>query len=439
MAVPCRRRDRSISHRILGCLLTSSLLSAGATAQELADQQLLEAVNAIKAVDNHTHVLPARSAPASDPIPENPLGVSPPFFSVRQRETNPEWIEAWRALYGYPHRDASPEHAREALAAKRRLMQEKGVDYPAWVLEQSGIEFALVNAPNLGTGQAGSRFRWVPYSDGFLFPFPTNDFPGNPRPRRVEVGLDQAPPSWADYLALVSTRLREWKAQGAVATKFTIAYYRPLDFVQTTEVDAKTIYDRYLRDGGAQPRDYRTAEYKTLQDFLFRHVVREAGSVGLVVHIHTGEGGGPVFGVAGSDPLLLDSVLNDFSLSQTRFVLVHGGFPFDRAVSALIQKPNVYADVSGQTFFRSRSDLSDTLRLWLWAFPEKVLFGTDAFGTGLRGWEEMTWLATKTGREALALALSRMIAAGDITRVRAEEVARMVLRDNAVRLYGLTR
>ena len=92
--------------------------------------------------------------------------------------------------------------------------------------------------------------------------------------------------------------------------------------------------------------------------------------------------GGPVFGVAGSDPLLLDSVLNDFSLSQTRFVLVHGGFPFDCAVSALIQKPNVYADASGQTFFRSRSDLSDTLRLWLWAFPEKVLFGTDAFGNG---------------------------------------------------------
>ena len=51
----------------------------------------------------------------------------------------------------------------------------------------------------------------------------------------------------------------------------------------------------------------------------------------------------------------------------------------------------------------------------------------------------MTWLATKTGREALALAQGRMIAAGDITRVRAEAVARMVLRDNAVGLYGLTR
>ena len=58
--------------------------------------------------------------------------------------------------------------------------------------------------------------------------------------------------------------------------------------------------------------------------------------------------------------------------------------------------------------------------------------------TPLRGWEEMTWLATRTGREALALALTQMVMAGDITRPRAEEVARMVLRDNAIRLYKLT-
>jgi hypothetical protein len=37
----------------------------------------------------------------------------------------------------------------------------------------------------------------------------------------------------------------------------------------------------------------------------------------------------------------------------------------------------------------------------------------------------------------LALALTGMMRDGEITRARAREIARMVLRDNARRLYGL--
>jgi hypothetical protein len=422
-------------------LLASVLLSTAITAaaaREQPDAQLLAFINQIKAVDHHSHALPAPNPAATVTAPADPLGTSPPFFSVRQRETNPEWIEAWHALYGYAFHDSDAEHVRAAFSAKQRLRQEKGADYPAWILDRAGIDVAFINAPALGLGQTAPRFRWVPYADGFLFPFALVDFPSNPpKARLAEVGLDNTPPAWADYLALVSHRLREWKANGAVGVKFTIAYYRSLEVTRVAEADAKNIYDRWLQDG-ATPRDFRSADYKMLQDFLFRHVAREAGRAGLAVHIHTGEGGGPLFDLAGANPLLLESVFNDFSLAQTTFVLVHGGSPFDRAVSTLIQKPNVYADISGRTFFHSRHDLSETLRLWLYSFPEKILFGTDAFSfTALRGWEEMTWLATRSGHEALALALTQMIAAGDVTRPRAEEIARMVLRDNALRLYKL--
>lgn len=344
---------------VVGCVLHC----AAAAAQPRPDPDLLAFIENIKAVDNHSHALPALKPGTSIPVPANPLGTSPPTFSARQRETNPEWLDAWRALYGYPHRDATPEHAKDAFSAKQRAMQQAGVNYPVSTLDRMGIEFALINAPALGLGQTGPRFRWVPYGDGFLFPFPTPDFPGNPQPRRVEVGLDKAPPPWSDFLASIPARLQRWKTAGAVAVKFTIAYSRSLDFAPVAEIEARQIYERYQRDGGDKPRDYRPAEYKALQDFLFRHVVREAGRVGLPLHIHTGEGGGPVFGISGSNPLLLESVLNDFSITpQPAIVLVHGGAPFDRAVTALLQKPNVYADISGQTFFHSPQDLSDTLR-----------------------------------------------------------------------------
>jgi predicted TIM-barrel fold metal-dependent hydrolase len=99
----------------------------------------------------------------------------------------------------------------------------------------------------------------------------------------------------------------------------------------------------------------------------------------------------------------------------------------------------VYADFSAQLFLRSAEAVSEVLRAWLEWYPEKILFGTDAYSedTPLANWEEKLWLTSRTARQALALALTRMITAGQITRPRAEELAHMILHDNAAKLYRL--
>jgi len=101
-------------------------------------------------------------------------------------------------------------------------------------------------------------------------------------------------------------------------------------------------------------------------------------------------------------------------------------------------KPNVYADFSEQDALISARALSIVLRDWLEWYPEKILFGTDlAPGTPEIGWEEIGYSNASTGREALALALTGMLNDREITRERALQLARMVLRENALRLYGL--
>ena len=52
-------------------------------------------------------------------------------------------------------------------------------------------------------------------------------------------------------------------------------------------------------------------------------------------------------------------------------------------------------------------------------------------------WGEVAWLSNTTARQALALALTGMMEDGEIDRARAMELARMVLHDNAVKLYGM--
>jgi predicted TIM-barrel fold metal-dependent hydrolase len=107
---------------------------------------------------------------------------------------------------------------------------------------------------------------------------------------------------------------------------------------------------------------------------------REAGRLGLAVQIHTGAGCGGYFDIAGSNPSLLDSVLNDASLRKTTFVLVHGGAgPYKKVTSFLLSKLNLYADFSEQDWMILPRDLGVVLRDWLEWYPEKILFGTDLF------------------------------------------------------------
>jgi predicted TIM-barrel fold metal-dependent hydrolase len=157
----------------------------------------------------------------------------------------------------------------------------------------------------------------------------------------------------------------------------------------------------------------------------------------MAVHIHTMAGAGGYFHVAEANPLLLEPLFNDPGLRQTKFVMLHGGWPFTREIGALLTKPNVYLDFSSQTFVASPATIAGWMREWLEGVPEKVMFATDAYPfLPEMGWEESGWIDARQGRKALAIALTAMMREGDITRARAGELARMVLRDNARALYG---
>jgi len=241
------------------------------------------------------------------------------------------------------------------------------------------------------------------------------------------------PATLAEYTSRVITpELEKQKQAGAVAIKFEAAYLRSLDFEAASEQDAAAAYSKYIHSA-LPPKE----EYTRLQDYLFRYVAAEAGRLGLPVHIHTGEGCGGYFYLRGANPLLLESALNDPRLRKTTFVLLHGGAgPYSREVSFLLMKPNVYTDLSEQTWMESPRRLAESLRDWLEWYPEKVLFGTDLYpGSGAYDWEEIGWQTTETARQALGIALTGMIEDGEISIPRANGIARTVLRENALKLY----
>ncbi|HEV7747484.1 MAG TPA: amidohydrolase family protein [Pyrinomonadaceae bacterium] len=433
-------------------LLVISLIAASSVlGQTSADSQLVFAIAKIKAIDNHAHPL-RYVAPGDKPddefdaLPLDAIGPIP--LPVRLSPGNLEFVEAWRDLYGYKHDDMSEAHLRELLETKQRVAREQGEKFPAWALDQVGIETMFANRVAMGRGLGSPRFRWVSFVDPLLFPLSNEaakrsnaDYRGfYPSEERLlkrylaSAGLRALPATLDAYLAkVVTATLETEKRDGAIAVKFEAAYLRKLDFAEADALFARRVYARYVR--GGQPS---ASDYKTLQDYLFRYIAREAGRLGLAVHIHAIDGAGAFYKQSGSNPLLLESVFNDESLRKTNFVIIHGGYPFTKETASLISKPNVYADFSAQTFLIYPRELSEVLRNWLEAYPDKILFGTDAFSFGPEvDWPEVAWLSTMSARQGLALALTGMMNDKEITREQAVVLAKMALRDNAIKLYHL--
>ncbi|HUJ21715.1 MAG TPA: hypothetical protein VLX58_09355 [Bryobacteraceae bacterium] len=434
--------------RLPAAFLLALGICAHAPAQ--VDPEVARAIETTKAIDNHAH--PHRYVAEGqkpddeyDALPCDTLDQAP--GPARTRLENPEWVAAWRALYGYQYSDAAPAHVKELIAAKQRAIREHGVGYPAWVLDKMGTETMFANRVALGPGLEAPRFRWVSFVDALMMPLNNasekrrnSDYQwfyshvDTLRKRYLaEAHLDAAPASLQEYVANVLTpTIRRQKQQGAVALKFEAAYLRPLDFNPVAEADAAAAYARYIH-GGEPPE----ADYRKLQDFLFRQIALEAGRLGLAIHIHSAPGCGDYFLERGANPTLLEGAFNDPALRKTNFVIIHGGWPYTKEVAALFQKPNVYADFSFTDLALYPRALAGVLRDWLESYPEKVLFGTDASpGPPELSWEETGWLAARTARQALGIALTSMIKDGEISRDRAIEIARMVLRENAVKLYG---
>jgi len=424
----------------VACLLLSSAVAA----QDAVDATLLAEINRIPAVDNHMHGDPVDAARAARWKDDSPLGKSRYPDVVALRRANPEWRSAWFALYGYSFDDAELPHLRSLLATKRSTLARAGNNWPSNVLDTAGVEIALLNTVQPGVGQLNGRFRWVPYADPLLRPFAGETswlgYSGGDLTIAAllkEVGFSRPPPTLTEYrVNIVQALLARWKKSGAVAVKFLCAYARPLDFEVVEEASAAPVYLKGL----ANPASLSAAETKLLGDYLFGAIAAAAGSQQLAVHIHTGNGDGPWFNNGYANPALLEKQINSRALRNTNFVLVHGGWPWHAVAQAMVDKPNTYADFSAQTFYLGTHQLAAVLRDWLSWQPEKVLFGTDAYSdtdSPLNDWEEKEVLLTSKARRALAIALTAMLQNGEITRERALEIARLVLRDNAMKLYGL--
>lgn len=405
-------------------------------------QRLLTQIDRIPIIDNHSH-------PGYPNDPDVDAMALPPNESVplRLRGSNPELVEADKALFGYPYDDYSPAHARWLEKKKAGLEESYGNKYFSHILDLIGIQYVVANRVAMPAYLDPARFRWVFFVDSFLFPLNNRRFDARnpdeavyiPLQEKVlhrymkQAGLTGLPPTLDGYEAFIRRILEENKRRGALGMKFEAAYFRSLHFSDPPRARAMAIYSKY-HSGGVPT----AAEYRVFQDYIFRYLIRQAGRVHLTVHFHTAVGVGNYFNITAGNVMNLENVLRDPRYRNVTFVLLHGGYPFEREAIWLTALPNVYIDSSLMELYMYPWQFRRSLREWLELYPGKVLFGSDAFpfGDGL-GAEEVYWLAVQSVRTSLAADLADMVSEGEVSEAQALRLARGYLHDNAARLYGL--
>jgi predicted TIM-barrel fold metal-dependent hydrolase len=215
------------------------------------------------------------------------------------------------------------------------------------------------------------------------------------------------------------------RTAGAVAAKSIAAYRVGLELP-----DTKPSSDALL-DALSDVRPGRGGHYRVAQPVVNAWLAWTAIELGMPLQFHAGYGDRDLDLLA-CDPLRLTAFLRATEETGVPVLLLHN-YPYHRNAAYLAQVfDHVFMDVglaTHNTGALSVSIVRESLEL---APFGKLLFSSDACGLA-----ETYLLGAQLFRRALTHVLSELVGAGEMTAADAAHVGALVVRENAMRVYGL--
>lgn len=258
-----------------------------------------------------------------------------------------------------------------------------------------------------------------------------------PASRKNVAGLEEISgvsiASLADLTKALEKSFEQALKTGMKAVKSGLAYRRDLLFQEVSERDAAADFEAMMRGGADIPGGYRSRKerpFRRLEDHMFHCLAGMAEAHGVPFQIHTGLPAGNAGFVENTNPVLLTNVFHRYP--RVRFDLLHIGYPYQRELAVLAKLfPNVYADFTWG-YIISPVGSRRALDEYLETVPVNKIVG---FGGDYR-YPELTYAHARMARRIVAGVLEGKVAAGLFTREQALEAGRMLLRENALNLFG---
>jgi uncharacterized protein len=358
-------------------------------------------------VDHHCHALllddldrPAFEGLMNEAAARSPLGTS--FFDSMLGLAVRRWCAPVLGL--------EPSAAAEDYLARR---QELGAEASRLLVATAGIETFLID-----TGMEDQRLcspaQLAAMSGGTAYEVV--------RLEALAEELINKETAASDFPDAVEQALKE---STAIAAKSIAAYRTGLD-LPTDPPSTDTLVAAV-----AQLRPSDNGRYRIADPLINAWLAWTAIKIGMPLQIHVGYGDADI-DLRRADPLRLTPFLRATEKRGVPVILLHN-YPFHRHAAYLAQVfGHVFIDVGlavHNTGALSQTLIRETLELVPFG---KLLFSSDAYGLA-----ELYHLGAGLFRRGMSAVLEQLIKEGEMTRQDADQIASLIARDNARRVYDL--
>lgn len=214
------------------------------------------------------------------------------------------------------------------------------------------------------------------------------------------------------------------KDTGCVAMKTVIAYRTGLSIQPVLYSDAKAAYESNA--------DVDMKAQKIVRDYLFKFTAQLASELGVPFLLHTGFTALTKPWSYGN-PTDLVPILTDPDLKDVRFVLLHGGYPWNSAAGFIAaHHPNVYLDLSEFNPATSIGVEKNFREVLQFAPLSKIMFGSDGLGI-----PELFWYAVVLAKRAMGNILEQFVQERLMSSEQAEDYAALFFNGTTKKVFCL--
>ena len=232
-----------------------------------------------------------------------------------------------------------------------------------------------------------------------------------------------------NWVNLLNSKFYEYMSRDVVGIKIQLAYQRSLYFEDVKKDKAKRIFSEILNT--KEGDTLSSSHIKPFQDYMLHRVLDLVRDCHLPVQIHTGLQSGNINAIGNSNPTLLTNLFTQYP--TIKFILLHGSYPYGGELATLAKSlPNVYIDLCW-LYAISPTYSKNYLSEWLETIPANKIM---AFGGDYHNVENV-YAELQVAKEVILEVLVNKVREGYFDEDEARQIARMLLYDNAVKIYNL--